>query len=171
MGVEHRWNERQATDHKVLINVRPHGSRQARIRDVSTSGLFVELPPCAPLSNNTHVELIFVRSANRVSRILRVPALVVRTTRSGAGLMFLDPDLMAFRTLLAQLLVEKKPAAQPSRAMLEQVRLDALHRLANAMTQSTHSADAGLPESPTNGLRPNPRLPESGPNSSLQIDA
>jgi len=164
MGAEHRWNERQATDHKVLIYVRPHGSRQARIRDVSTSGLFVELPPCAPLSNNTRVELIFVRSVNRVSRILRVPALVVRTTQSGAGLMFLDSNLMAFRALLTQLLAEKKPAAQPSRAMLEQVRLDALLRLANAMAQSTRSADAGLPELPTDGLRPNPRLPESGQN-------
>lgn len=164
MGAEHRWNERQATDHRVLIYVRPHGSRQARIRDVSSGGLFVELPPCAPLSNNAHVELIFVRSANRVSRILRVPALVVRTTRSGAGLMFLDPDLMAFRTLLAQLLAEKKPAAQPSRAMLKQVRLDARQRLAEEMAQSPHGADAGLSESLPDGLPPNPRLPESGPN-------
>ena len=164
MGVEHRWNERKTTDHSVLINARPHGLRQARIRDVSTSGLFVELPPSAPLANNAHVELIFMPSANDVSQILRVPALVARTTQSGAGLMFLDPDLKAFRTLLAQLLAEKKQAVPPSRAMHEQAHLDALQCLANAMAQSTHRADAGLSELLPDRLPAKPRLPESGPN-------
>ena len=164
MGTEHRWNERHTTDHSVLIKARPHGSQQARIRNVSTSGLFVELPPTTPLSNNTHVELIFVRSANQVSRILRLPALVVRTTPSGAGLMFLDANLTAFRTLLAQLLAEKKQAVQPVRAMPEQVRLDDLQRLANAMAQAISDINTGLPEPLPDGLQPKPRLPESGPN-------
>jgi len=42
MGTGHRWNERQSSDHSVLI--RP--TRMAcgrRYRDVSSSGLFVEL--------------------------------------------------------------------------------------------------------------------------------
>lgn len=164
MGVEHRWNERQTTDHSVLINARPHGLRQARIRDVSTSGLFVELPSSAPLTNHAHVELIFMPSANHVSQILRLPALVVRTTQSGAGLMFLDPSLKAFRTLLAQLLAEKKQATPPSRAMLEQAHLDALQCLANATAQSIHGADVGVSGSFPDRLPPNPRLPESGPN-------
>jgi len=163
MGVEHRWNERQTTDHSVLINARPHGLRQARIRDVSTSGLFVELPPSASLANNAHVELIFMPSANDVSQILRVPALVARSTQSGAGLMFLDPSQKALRTLLAQLLAETKQTAPPSRAMLEQAHLDTLQCLANAMAQSTHRADAGISELPPVRLSPNPRLPESGP--------
>jgi len=30
MGAEHRWNDRQTTNHSVLIN-----ARQARIRDIS----------------------------------------------------------------------------------------------------------------------------------------
>jgi hypothetical protein len=81
MGTGHRCNERQTSDHSVLISARPHGLRQARIRDVSSSGLFVELP----LSNSTYVELIFVRPAIQISRVLRIPALVVRTTQSGAG--------------------------------------------------------------------------------------
>ena len=165
MGTGHRWSERRTTDHKLLINARPQGLRQARICNVSTSGLFIELPPSAtPLSNNTRVELIFVHSANRVSRILRVPALVVRTTPSGAGLMFLDSHLMAFRTLLAQLLAEKQQAVQPSRAMLDQLRLDTLQRLATEMARSTHGVDTGLPETLRDGLHPNPRLPESGPH-------
>jgi len=164
MGTGHRWNERQTSDHSVLISARPHGLRQARIRDVSSSGLFVELPPSAPLTDNMHVELIFVRSADRVSRILRVPALVVRTTQSGAGLMFLDANLAAFRTLLTQLLAEKKPAAQSSRTMFEQVHPDTLQRLANALDRPTHGPEAGVTESSTDGFRPNPRLPESGPD-------
>jgi len=164
MGVEHRCNERHTTDHSVLINAGPHGLLQARIRDVSTRGLFVELPPSPLLANNAHVELIFVPSANHVSQILRVPALVVRTTQSGAGLMFLDPSLIAFRTLLAQLLAENKQATPPSRAMLEQAHLDALQCLANAMAQSTHSADVGVSGLFPDRLPPNPRLPESGPN-------
>jgi len=164
MGTGHRGNERQTSDHSVLISAHPHGLRQARIRDVSISGLFVELPPSAPLSNNTHVELIFMRSANHVSRILRVPALVVRTTQSGAGLMFLDANLATFRTLLAQLLAEKKPVAPSSRTMHEPVTQDTLQRLASTMVRSTHSTEAGVTESSTDGSRLDPRLPESGPN-------
>jgi len=165
MGIEHRWNERQTVDYSILINARPHGLRQARIRDVSTSGLFVELPPSALLADNAHVELIFVPSTNHVSQILRVPALVVRTTPSGAGLMFLDSNLVAFRTLLTRLLAEKIPMAQSSRAMYEQVRLDTLQRLASAtLARSTQRVDAGLPETRPDGLHSNPRLPESGPH-------
>lgn len=164
MGTGHRGNERQTSDHSVLISAHPHGLRQARIRDVSISGLFVELPPSAPLSNNTRVELIFMRSANHVSRILRVPALVVRTTQSGAGLMFLDANLAAFRTLLTQLLAEKKPMAPSSRTRFEQVNLDTLQRLASTMVRPTHGTEAGVTESSTDGSRPDPRLPEPGPN-------
>jgi PilZ domain len=164
MGTGHRWNERQTSDHSVLISARPHGLRQARIRDVSSSGLFVELPPSAPLIDNAHVELIFVRSAERVSRILRVPALVVRTTQSGAGLMFLDVNLAAFRTLLTQLLAEKKPAAQSFRTTFEQERLDTLQRPASALLRPMRSTETGVTESSTDGSRLNPRLPEPGPD-------
>lgn len=164
MGTEHRWYQRQTSGHSVLINARPHGLRQARIRDVSSSGLFVELPPSAPLTNNTQVELIFVRPADQVSHILRVPALVVRTTQSGAGLMLLDSSLVAFRTLLTQLLAEKRPATPPSRTLPEAAHLDALRRLAGAMTRSAHGTEAGAAKSSTDGARLNPRLPESGPN-------
>ena len=164
MGTGHRCNERQSSDHSVLISARPHGLRQARIRDVSSSGLFVELPPSAPLSINAHVELIFVRPANHVSRILRVPALVVRTTQSGAGLMFLDANLAAFRTLLTQLLVEKNPMAQSSQTMFAQERLDTLQRLASARLRPTHGAEAGVMESSTDDSRVDPQLPKSGPN-------
>jgi len=163
MGVEHRWNERQTTDHSVMINARPHDLRQARIRNVSTRGLFVELPPSAPLAGIAHVELIFLPSANDISQILRVPALVVHTTQSGAGLMFLDPGLLAFRTLLAQWLAEKKQATPPSRAMLKQAHLDALQCLANTMAQSTHSAGVGVSSSFPDRLAQKSRLPGSGP--------
>jgi hypothetical protein len=163
MGTEHRWNERQTSDYNVLISARPHGLRQARIRDVSTSGLFIELSPSAPLTKNTRVELIFVRSADQASRILRVPALVVRTTQSGAGLMLLDSSLAAFRALLTQLLAEKKPAARSSRTLPEPPRLDTLQRLAGAMARYAHGTEAGAAESSTDGSRLNPRLPESGP--------
>lgn len=161
MGTGHRCNERQTSDHSVLISAHPHGLRQARIRDVSSSGLFVELPPSASLSNSTYVELIFVRPAIQISRVLRIPALVVRTTQSGAGLMFLDSNLAAFRILLTQLLAEKKPAAQSSRTMFEQVPLDTLQRLASTLVRPTHGTEAGVAESSTDGFRLNQRLPES----------
>jgi hypothetical protein len=135
MGIEHRWTGRQAIDHSVLIKTHGQGSRQARARDISSSGMFVELPPtAAPLSKNKKVELIFVRSTKRISRILRIPALVVRTTRSGAGLMFFDSSPAAFHTLLAHLLAETKQVPQRSRTT----------QLANAMLQLTHTTDAGV---------------------------
>lgn len=164
MGTEHRWNERHTTDHSILINARPRGTQKARIRDISTSGLFVELPHATPLSKNTHMELIFVHPENQVSRILRLPALVVRITASGAGLMFLDSSLMAFRTLFTQLLVEKKQAVQPARPMLEQVRLDGLQRLANAMAKAIDGNNSGLSDSLPAEQQPKPYLPESGPH-------
>jgi hypothetical protein len=158
MDTKHRCNERQTADYSILINTRPHGLQQARIRDVSTSGLFVELPPSALLADNSHVELIFVPSTNHLARMLRVPALVVRTTQTGAGLMFLDSSLMAFRTLLTQLLAEKKLAAQSPRTIYEQVRLDTIQRIANTtMVRSTHGTEAGVTESSTAGSRLNPR--------------
>lgn len=162
MGREHRWNERQTTDLNVLISARPHGLRQARIRNVSTSGVFVELPassPLPPLPENAHVELIFVRSENHVTRLLRVPALVVRSHREGAGLMFRDFSLGAFRALLTQLLAERNPAPRPSPATLEQTRLDAFQRLVNAMSQSANGAEPGA----TGPSGEASRLPDSGP--------
>jgi hypothetical protein len=149
MGIEHRWNERQATDHNVLIKVREQGLRQARIRNISSSGVFIELPLTAPLSNNSRVELIFVRSTNRIARILRIPALVVRTNQSGAGLMFFDSSPAAFRTLLAFLLADKKQVPQRSRMMQESARLEAIQRLASAMPQLIHKTGVGLDDSPS----------------------
>lgn len=164
MGIEHRWNKRQAVDLNVLIKTRLQGSRQARVRNISHGGLFVELPPAvAPLSKHTRVELIFVRSTKRISRILRMPALIVRSTQAGAGLMLLDSSLTAFHALQTQLLAEKKAVPQRSRAMPEQVRLDDIQRLAKAMPQPTQRTDAGLSESQPDTLHSNPRLPESGP--------
>ncbi len=163
MGIEHRWNERQTADYSILINTRPQGLREARIRNVSSSGLFVELPPSARLADNAHVELIFAPSTNHVAPILRVPALVVRTTQAGTGLMFLDTNVLAFRTLLTQLLAEKKSTAQSSRTLYEQVRLDTLQRLASTkMARSTRDTVAGVTESSTSGSHLNPQLPESG---------
>jgi hypothetical protein len=134
MGMEHRWTGRQAIVHSVLIRTHEQGSRRARVRDISSSGMFVELPPtAAPLSKNKKVELIFVRSTKRISRILRIPALIVRITRSGAGLMFFDSSPAAFRTLLAHLLSGTKQVPQQSRKM----------QMANAMLQLTHKTDAG----------------------------
>ena len=157
MGIEHRWHKRQAVDLNVLIKARMQGSRQARVRDISHSGLFVELPPAvAPLSKHTRVELIFVRSTKRISRILRMPALVVRSTQAGAGLMLLESSLIAFHALQTQLLAEKKTVPQRSRAMPEQVRLDDIQRLAKAMPQPTKRRDAGLSESQPDALRSDP---------------
>lgn len=164
MGREHRWNERQTTDLSVLISARPHGLRQARIRNISTGGLFVELPPRSPLPalpEDAHVELIFVHSVHHVTRLLRVPALVVRSTREGAGLMFRDFNLGAFHTLLTQLLAEGNPATQSPRKTLEPIRLDALQRLVNAMRQPANTAVAGALESSTEASRLKPR-PDSG---------
>ena len=164
MGREHRWNERQTTDLSVLISARPHGLRQARIRNVSTSGLCVELPPSSPLpplAEDAHVELIFVHAENHVTRLLRVPALVVRSTRECAGLMFRDFNLGAFRTLLTQLLAEGNPATQSPRKTLEQIRLDARQRLVHVMRQPANAAVAGAMESPTEASRLKPR-PDSG---------
>jgi hypothetical protein len=165
MGREHRWRERQTTDLNTLISARPHGLRPARIRNISPSGLFVEMPPSSPLPplpEGAHVELIFVRAENHITRLLRVPALVVRATREGAGLMFRDINLGAFRALLTQLLAERNTAPHSSWAALEQIRLDALQRLVSAMSQPANGAGAGAAESSSDAPRSNSLWPKSG---------
>jgi hypothetical protein len=88
--MEHRWSERRAANTVVLMNTRPHGLLRGHIQNVSRDGVFVRLPDASALDQVFHVELVFVRSAAGVTRILRVPARVVHVGDDGAGLMFND---------------------------------------------------------------------------------
>ncbi len=110
MGMEHRCGARRAIDAGVIIDSRPAGLVRGRIRNISVGGLYVKMRP-APGMTSDRVKIVFVRRDRGVCRIYRMPAVIVRWTRDGAGLMFSELSSNSFYALLAILLAEERRSA------------------------------------------------------------
>lgn len=110
MGMEHRCGTRRAIDAGVIVDCRPSGLARGHIRNISAGGLYVKMRPLRGLSND-RVKVIFVRHDQGVCRVYRLPAVVIRWTRDGAGLMFNELTSNAFYALLAILLAEERRGA------------------------------------------------------------
>ena len=72
---------------QVLINYDLNYSKVARLRDLSTEGAFVEMPP-AEVPQGAQVETVFRYRAEGKTWERRVPANVVRVDRDGIALKF-----------------------------------------------------------------------------------
>lgn len=107
MGMEHRCGARRVIDAGVIIDSRPAGLVHGRIRNISVGGLYVKMRP-VPGMTNDRVKIIFVRHDRGVCRIYRMPAMIVRWSREGAGLMFNSLTSNSFYALLAILLAEER---------------------------------------------------------------
>lgn len=105
--MEHRCGTRRQIDADVIVDCRPQGLVHGRIRNISVGGLFVKMRPMPGLPND-RVKVVFVRRERGVSRIYRLPAVVMRWSREGAGLMFSELTPNAFYALLAILLAEEQ---------------------------------------------------------------
>jgi hypothetical protein len=71
--------------------------------------------PVAGVTND-RVRLVFVRRDRGVSRLYRMPAVIIRWTREGAGLMFSELTSNSFYALLAILLAEERRSAAKTAA-------------------------------------------------------
>jgi hypothetical protein len=112
--MERRWGLRKAIEVDVVIDNQPSSLLRGQIGNVSTGGLFVRTEPKS-LQKNAQVELVLMLQQDSGTRVYRMPAMVVRLTHEGAGLMFDEYDVNAFRTLVVLLLARQKAAAVSSR--------------------------------------------------------
>lgn len=110
MGMEHRCGTRRTIDADIIVDCRPAGLVRGRIRNISVGGLYVKMRPIAGIAND-RVRIIFIRRDRGVCRLYRMPAVVIRWTREGAGLMFSELSSNSFYALLAILLAEERRAA------------------------------------------------------------
>ncbi len=125
MTMERRWGIRKSVEIDVVIDNQPNCLLRGRIGNVSIGGLFVRTEP-AGLAVNSQVELVVILHEEQGARVYRMPAMVVRLTPNGAGFMFDQYDVNAFRTLVMLLLAGQRapagrrpePRYRPSRAPL-----------------------------------------------------
>jgi hypothetical protein len=110
MGTERRWGARKPIEVDVVIDNQPLCLLHGRIGNISIGGLFVETASVG-LHTNSKVELVLLLQEQGGTRVYRMPALVVRVAGNGAGFMFDEYDVNAFRTLVALVLDRQKRAA------------------------------------------------------------
>lgn len=107
MGMEHRGGSRRSIDANVIIDCRPAGLVRGKIQNISVGGIFIRMRPPARMSSD-RVKVVFVRRDRGISRLYRLPAVIIRWNRQGAGLMFTELSANAFYALLAILLAEEQ---------------------------------------------------------------
>lgn len=102
MRTERRWGMRKSVEVDVVIDNQPSCLLHGSIGNVSIGGLFVRTKPTA-LNPNARVELVLLLQEGGGTRVYRMPAIVVRLTEKGAGLIFDRYNIDAFRTLVSLL--------------------------------------------------------------------
>lgn len=107
MGMEHRCGTRRTIDANVIIDCRPAGLTRGRVRNISAGGLFIKMRPPGGMTSD-RVKVVFVHHDRGISRLYRMPAVIIRWGRDGAGLMFSELSPNAFYGLLAILLAEEQ---------------------------------------------------------------
>ncbi|HEY8554003.1 MAG TPA: PilZ domain-containing protein [Burkholderiales bacterium] len=109
--MERRWGIRKSVDVEVVIDCQPRGLLRGRLGNVSVGGLFVRTEPSV-LTRNTHVEVVLMLQHADGTRVYRMPALVVRLSPNGVGLMLDQYDVEAFRALVVLLLAQREAGAR-----------------------------------------------------------
>jgi hypothetical protein len=114
MGMERRWGMRRPVDVEVVLDNQPASLLRGRIGNISIGGLFVKTEPTA-LRLHAPIELVLLLDDRSGTRVYRLPAIVVRLTDDGVGLMFDQYDVNAFRTLVVLLLEQQKNSANAAK--------------------------------------------------------
>lgn len=122
MGMERRWGTRKTLEVDVVIDNQPSCLLRGRLNDISIGGLFVKVDT-TPLRLNAPVELVMLLESDEGTRVYKLPAIVVRLTADGAGLMFDQYDVNAFRTLVVLLLEHQKSFHQSKRPVRRHLAL------------------------------------------------
>lgn len=96
--MDKRWTVRTPVRLSVDLHYKDLEVVNCRTRDISLSGVYVELEQLQP-SQDVPVELAFKFGEAGSYTRYRVPARVVRAEGAGVGLMFRDIDASSFRAL------------------------------------------------------------------------
>jgi hypothetical protein len=114
--MERRWGMRKAVEIDVVIDNQPECLLRGQIGNVSVGGLYVRTAEPGSLSKNSQVELVLMLQQDTGTHVYRMAAMVVRLTDDGAGLMFDQYDVNAFRALVVLLLAKQKASAATAAA-------------------------------------------------------
>jgi len=95
--MEHRWNTRVPLDINVTLNYDKVGLISARTRDLSLGGAYV-MTDSIRLGKHTMLDVLLPHEDDP-SRMVRVPATVVRTDGEGVALQFTDFDATSIAAL------------------------------------------------------------------------
>ncbi len=153
MEMERRWGVRKPVTVDVVVDNQPACLLRAQIGDISIGGLFVRTEAPQTLHRHARVELVLMPQQNGATRVYRLPATVVRLSTDGAGLMFDEYDLSAFRTLVLLLFGDKKLAAtRPASAMSD----DSNARQPRLNPDASSKSDDGVGSLPS--METDPRL-------------
>lgn len=96
--MEKRWTIRTPARLNVDLHYKDLEVVNCRTRDISLSGVYVELAELLP-GLDMPIELVFKFGAVGDYTKYRVPAKIVRTDSAGVGIMFKDIDASSFRSL------------------------------------------------------------------------
>ncbi len=88
--IERRIFTRHLVNARVQLVHAAIGKVAARTRDISDSGIFAEVYPVPRLPNGSHVKMHMLDSAQPA---IAFNMKVVRITKNGLGLMFIDYEL------------------------------------------------------------------------------
>jgi hypothetical protein len=80
--MEHRWGQRMPCRAVVRISHDEHASVEGRMRDISSSGAFIETKADIPVYTRITLWVLGNESA---AHAVEIPATVVRTDRDGIG--------------------------------------------------------------------------------------
>jgi hypothetical protein len=116
--MEHRCDHRKLLSLEIVINDRHHGKIKGRTRNVSLSGMLIDVGETS-LGLNTIIDISFPVICGEESRKCRAKAYVVHQQSGSLGLMFseIDSDV---RQMLRKLLFGYATVAE--RAFLSQRR-------------------------------------------------
>jgi hypothetical protein len=109
-SMEHRCDHRKLLTLEIVLNDRHTGEILARTRNVSLSGMLVDIGKC-PVALDTIVEVSFPVGCGELSRDCTAKALVVHQNNGRIGLMFSEADTNV-RQILRKLLYGYATPAQ-----------------------------------------------------------
>lgn len=85
--MEHRWGQRLPCRAQVRLSAGAGASGEGRIRDISSSGAFIETAVAVPIAARV---LLVVKGNESATREVEISASVVRVARDGIGIEWCD---------------------------------------------------------------------------------
>ena len=108
MEVEHRASTRRPISQRIMLNRQHDQAKLAEVRNLSIEGAFVHMNPI-DFTPQTSVDMVIALRAGASDEMHRVPAQVVRVTRDGVALRFLQYSDRTYTALVNLLCLIPQP--------------------------------------------------------------